>query len=153
MISAFGEGLVSTGQVLSQTSSTVNSVNVLNGLITADLVQDNTTASTTDGVTFTFNQSGSFVNLHVVGHPEITSDVLPNTKVTLTVVGTLWLHVIVSSPNLVEVHMIELVVGPDSLGLPLDMKITCASRKRGCTVFLLTPRSWWTDISPAGSLY
>ena len=131
MISDFGEGLVSTGQTLSHTSSTVNSVNVLNGLVTADLVQDDTSASTTDGTTFTFNQSGSYVNLHVSGHPEITSDVPPNTKVTLAGVGTLWLHLIVSSPNLVEVHMIELVVGPNSLGLPVGMRINvCESEVR-----------------------
>jgi hypothetical protein len=123
------QGTVKPSEAMSQTSSTIQSVNLLGGLITADTIQGQATASTTDGSTFTFSGTGSFVNIFVSGHPEITDSVPPNTKVDLAGIGTLYLYRVLTSANNVDVRMIEVKLAPNNtLGLPtgLDAKISNA---------------------------
>jgi hypothetical protein len=121
------QGTVKTSEAMSQTSSTVQNVNLLGGLITADVIEGQTTASTTDGSTFTFNGTGSFVNIFVSGHPEITDNVGQNTEVDLAGVGKLYLYRVLPSTNNIEVRMIEVKLAPNNiLDLPtgLDVKIS-----------------------------
>jgi hypothetical protein len=123
------QGTVKPTEAMSQTSSTVQSVNLLGGLITADTIQGQATGSTTDGKTFTFNGTGSFVNISVSGHPEITDNVAQNTEVELAGIGTLYLYRVLPAANKIEVRMIEVKLAPNNtLGLPtgLDVKVSDA---------------------------
>jgi hypothetical protein len=118
------QGSITASLSSSQTTSTIQSVNLLNGTVTADVVQDQANASTTDGTTFNFSQSGSFVNLHVSGHPEITANFTGSTTVPLSGIGTLYLHRVVQGTNAITVRMIELVLASGNvLGLPTGMDI------------------------------
>ena len=123
------QGSITASLSSSQTTSSVQSVNLLNGTIKADVIQCQANASTTNGTTFNFSQSGSFVNLTVAGHPEITASVPPNTKVTLAGIGTLYLYRVVPGTNAITVRMIELVLASGNvLGLPTGMDIiVCTS--------------------------
>jgi len=123
------QGSITASLSSAQTTSSVQSVNVLNGTIKADAVQCQANASTTNGTTFNFSQSGSFVNLKVAGHPEITSTVAANTTVTLAGIGTLYLHRVIPGTNSITVRMIELVLASGNvLGLPTGMDIiVCTS--------------------------
>jgi hypothetical protein len=123
------QGTVDQSVASSQTSSTAHAVNLLGGLVTADTVEGRASASTSDGKTFNFNATGSFVNLAVSGHPEITDSVAQDTEVTLTGIGTLYLYRVRTSANNTEVRMIEIVLAPDNvLGLPtgLDARVSDA---------------------------
>jgi hypothetical protein len=120
------QGSITASLSSSQTTSSVQWVNLLNGTITADVIQDQASASTTNGTTFNFNQSGSFVNLHVSGHPEIT-DSFTGT-VTLSGIGTLYLHRVIQATNSITVRMIEVKLASGNiLGLPTGMDIIVCS--------------------------
>jgi hypothetical protein len=122
------EGSVKPAESMSQTSSTVQGVNLLGGLITADAVSDQATATTTDGVTFNFNGTGSLVNIFVQGHPEITDNVAQNTEVDLAGIGTLYLYHVITNANDVSVRMIEVVLAKNNiLGLPIGLDVRVAN--------------------------
>lgn len=122
------QGSITASSSSAQTTSTVQMVNLLNGTIKANTVQGQANASTTNGSTFNFSQSGSFVNLTVAGHPEITSNVAANTKVTLAGIGTLYLHRVIQGTNSITVRMIEVVLASGNvLGLPTGMDIIVCS--------------------------
>ncbi len=126
-----GEGNVTATAVQSQTSSTVQALNILNGTVKADVIQAGAAAWTTDGVNFSFSDNGSnFTNLQVAGHPEINANVAPNTRVSLSGLGTLWLHRVITTSNYIEVRMIELVVTQQNvLGIQIgtDIRVADAS--------------------------
>jgi hypothetical protein len=110
----------------SQTSSTIQGLNLLSGLVTADVVYAQSNASTNDGLKFNFSTSGVFTNIFVAGHPEITGNVPKNTKVSIANLGTLYLNRVIRTKNEIKNVMIELTVDQDNLfGLPigLDVKI------------------------------
>jgi hypothetical protein len=123
------QGSVSASSSSATTTSSVQSVNLLAGIVTADAVSDQAHASTTaPGTTVNFSQSGSFVNLKVTGHPEITASVAANTKVTLAGIGTLYLHRVIQGTNNIQVRMIEVVLAAGNvLGLPTGTDIIVAS--------------------------
>ena len=122
------QGSITASLSSAQTSSSVQSIDLLNGTITADVVQDQASASTTNGTTFNFSQSGSFVNLHVSGHPEITANFTGSATVTLSGIGTLYLHRVIQGTNSITVRMIELVLASGNvLGLPTGMDIIVCS--------------------------
>jgi hypothetical protein len=97
-------------------------------LVTADAVKADASASTSDGATFDFSDSGSsFTHLSVSGHSEIKDNVLANTRVDIEGVGTLWLHRLIKSGNHIEVRMIEFVVTQTNpLNLPVGSDIRVA---------------------------
>lgn len=127
LLEVTAEGTITESLASGETTSTVHSVNLLNGLLTADLVVADAHAST-DGTSFTFSDQGSmFLNLSVSDHPEITDSVAPNTRVSITGLGTLWLHRVIQTPNQIEVRMIELIVNvSNEFGLPIGTKIRIA---------------------------
>jgi hypothetical protein len=123
------QGSVKPTSASSQTSSTIEAVNLLGGIITANTISAQASASTTDGSSFNFNGTGSFVNIFVSGHPEITDNVAQNTEVSLTGIGTLYLYRVITKSTSVDVRMIEVVLAPNNtLGLPggLDVKVSNA---------------------------
>ena len=120
------QGSITASLSSAQTSSAVQSVNLLNGTITANTVQGQANASTTNGTTFNFSQSGSFVNLKVQGHA--MGNVAANTQINLSGIGTLYLHRVIPGTNSITVHMIELVLASGNvLGLPTGMRIIVCS--------------------------
>jgi hypothetical protein len=120
-------GAIDRSTATGETTSTVDTANVLNGLVGATVVKADAHAST-NGTTFTFSDAGStFATLSVAGFPAITADVAPNTHVRIAGLGTLWLHRIVYTANSIEVRMIELVVRhANTLGLPIGSDVRVA---------------------------
>jgi hypothetical protein len=118
------EGNATGNNSNSQTSSTIQGLNLLSGLVTANVIYAEASGSTADGVTFNFDSAGSFINIAVAGHPEITDNVMPNTQVKIANLGTLYLNRVHTTNNYIENKMIELVVNQtNTLGLPLGLDI------------------------------
>ena len=118
------QGTVAPGGSSSHTTSTIQSVNLLNGTILATTIHAQADASTTDGSTFNFSSAGSsFASLSVAGHPEITASVAANTQVTLPGIGTLYLKRVSKTPNRIYVQMILLVLSQNYNGIPTSTSI------------------------------
>jgi hypothetical protein len=112
-----------------ETTSTVHTLNLLNGLVKADVIKADA-HGTFDGSTHTFSQSGSqFTSLSVNGQP--ISVVPANTQISVPNVGTLYLDRVIHGTRSIEVRMIELVVtvANNPLGLPLgtDVRVAVAN--------------------------
>jgi hypothetical protein len=135
-------GVLATGAVHTKAQETVTStsasaeitasvagVNLLSSLVTATAVTAVANVST-DGSNLPLNDRGSiFAGLSVNGHPEVGANPPPNTQVTISGLGTLWLHRVIRKSTSIEVRMIELVVDTsNSYGLPVgtDVRISVA---------------------------
>ena len=119
-------GTVTGTSAAGETTSTVQSANLLNGLVKATVIKADANAST-DGNTYKRNGIGStFGSLTVAGHPEITRTVAANTKVTLNGVGTLYLRRVLTTTRSVTVRMIELVLTHPVNGLKAGTVINIA---------------------------
>jgi hypothetical protein len=109
------------------TTSTVQSLNLLGGLVTASVIRAQTNTFINSSTHYLISGSGSFVNLSVAGHPEIGDNVPPNTTVSIAGLGTLYLYRIINNfpaPHSVEVRMVELVVTQTNLlGLPIGLDV------------------------------
>jgi hypothetical protein len=117
-------GSVAANYSDSQTSSTIQGLNLLAGLVTADVISAQSDANTTDGVTFNFSSSGSFTNIFVAGHPEITGHVPKNTQVQIANLGTLYLNRVIRTQHDIKNIMVELTVDQANvLGLPIGLDV------------------------------
>ena len=112
------QGSVTASQSSAQTTASIQNANLLNGIIKAGVINAQANASTKNGVAFHFSTSGSFTNLSVSGHPEITASVSANTQVTLAGIGTLYLKREIQGANNIQIRMIELVLTSSYMGLP-----------------------------------
>ena len=128
------QGSVTASLSSSETTSTVQNVNLLNGVVTASVVHADAKGTTTDGTTFNFSEGGgsSFTSLVVNGVAFV--NVGANTKITLKdiatgkTIGTLYLHRVIKNTNSITVRMIELVIASGNpLNLPAGMDIIVAS--------------------------
>jgi hypothetical protein len=120
------QGSVTPALSSSQTSSTVQTANVLNDLVTADIIHAQVSASTSDGSTFNFSDGSSFGSLTVNG--QSLGNVAPNTTINLAGIGTLYLHRVIKTPNSWTVYMIDLhLTAGNTLGLPTGTRIIVAS--------------------------
>jgi hypothetical protein len=115
-------GTVNSSTDSGATSSKVQNVNLLGGMITASVIKADVTAK---GKPPTLKDHSSFIGLHVSGHPEINDNAPPNTQVNLPGLGTLWLHRVVKSKNKIRVTMIQLIVNNpnNSAGVPSGTKV------------------------------
>ncbi len=114
---------LSKGQMTSQ----VEGLNLLNGLITANVIFSQVNA-VVNGFGGTFETGvGSFTGLSVAGYPAINDDVPYNTQVSILGLGTLYLKHLISNfpyPDTTEVRMIELVINQsNSYNLPIGADI------------------------------
>lgn len=126
-ISDTAEGKVSSGGSNSQTSSTIQALNLLSGLVTADVIFAEASGTTTDGMTFNFSSNGAFTNIAVAGHPEISGYIAPNTQVNIAGLGILYLNRVLKTSDSIENRMIELVVKEsNTFGLPIGLDIRVA---------------------------
>jgi hypothetical protein len=123
-ISDTAQGSVASGKSSSQTTASIQTANLLNGIVQASVIHAQANASTTNGMTFNFSASGSsFGSLSVSGFPGITAGVSANTQVTLAGIGTLYLKRVIQTSNNIEVRMIELVLTSSYMGLPTGTHI------------------------------
>jgi hypothetical protein len=123
------EGILTETLVSAQTTSSVQGLNLLAGLVTAGLIQDQANSSTPNGSNYSFSSSGTFTNLRVAGYPGIGDNVPPNTTIPIPGLGILYLHRVITTSDSIEVTMIELVISQSNLlGLPIgtDIKIADA---------------------------
>ncbi len=112
----------------SKSISTVNSVNLLLGLIKADVIKAVTTTSLDNIGKFHTSANGSvFTNLIVAGN-SISGTPAPNTKIVLPGLGYVMLNEQISQTNAtsasLQVNMIHVVINlPNLLGIPTGTQI------------------------------
>lgn len=110
-----------------QNTSTVQGLNLLNGLVTANVMRAQVFAAVNDSYNYILNGTDSFVGISVAGHPEITDSVPYNTNVSIGGLGTLYLKRIIHNmpyPHYVEVRSLELVVNQNnSYNLPIGLDV------------------------------
>jgi hypothetical protein len=128
-VKSTANGKVSSKSARSQLISSVESVSLLKGLVTADVVKAAARA-TRDGNDSAFTDAGSkFVNL-VVNGKAIGNETGPNKTIELPGIGTLWIHRIIQKHNSIEVRMLELVVKQENpFGLKPGSKLMVAVAK------------------------
>jgi hypothetical protein len=109
------------------TTSTVQNLNLLSGLVSANVIRAQTNTFINNSTHYLISGSGQFTSLSVAGHPEINDHVPPNTQVPIAGLGTLYLYRILNNfpaPHSVEVRMVELVVTQTNLyGLPIGLDV------------------------------
>jgi hypothetical protein len=110
-----------------RSTSTVQGLNLLNGLITANVLSAQVVATADDTYRVFSNASGSFLGISVAGHPEIVDSVPYNTSISLAGLGTLYLKRIVHTGppvGTLEMRSLELVVNENnSYGLPIGLDV------------------------------
>ncbi len=109
-------------------TSTVQSANVLAGLVNASVIKaDVTVTKNALGAVAVSDSGSSFASLSVSGRPLINANVAPNTSIQIAGLGTLWLHRVIKTANSVEVRMIQLIVTQaNTRGLPIGSDIRVA---------------------------
>lgn len=119
-------GTVTETSAVGEMTSTVQGVAVLTDLVTASVVKSDAHASKINGV-LSFSDTSTFVGLSVAGFPDINDNVAPNTTLSIAGLGTLFLHRVISTPNSIEIHMIELLVTEsNNFGLAIGTDIQVA---------------------------
>jgi hypothetical protein len=129
------QGAVTQASSNGETTSTVQGLNVLSSLVTADVIEAVAQGDTTSNGTFQFSHEGSkFANLKVAGHSAINDSVAPNTHVHIAGLGTLWLYRVTTTANSLSVTMIELIVDQtNAFNLPVgtDVRVSVANISLG----------------------
>jgi hypothetical protein len=108
-----------------ETTATIQNSNLLNLLVTADLIKADATATLSGGLTTVSSAGSHFLNLRVLGAP-VSANPPPNTTIDLPGLGTLYLHRVTKSNHYIKVVMVDLVVTvfPNSQSLPLGAELT-----------------------------
>jgi hypothetical protein len=110
-----------------ENTSTIEGLNLLNGLVTASLLQAVVNGSVDQNLDITLNGTDTYVDISVAGHPEITDNIPLNTSVNLAGLGTLYLKRVIYGyfpvPS-VEVRSLELVINQTNIyGLPIGLDV------------------------------
>ena len=109
----------------SATTSTIQAINLLSGLITADVIEAAANASkTSSGITL--SDTGSrLLNLTINGTP-IAASAPANTRINIGNI-TIWVHRVIKESTSIEVRMLEIVVkGPNAFGLSPNTDVRVA---------------------------
>jgi hypothetical protein len=109
-----------------ENTSTIQNLNLLNGLVTARVMKAQVDASIDAAHHTSLLGQDSFIGLSILGHPEITDAAPNNTTVPLLGLGTLYLKRIMYTtvPYAVEARSLELVVNQvNVLGLPVGLDV------------------------------
>ncbi len=120
-ITSTAEGLVGRHSASGEMTNEVQSVDVA-GLVTADAVKADVLADNSGG-SRQFTDQSTFTDLQVAGMPLIGDQVPANTTVAIPMVGTLYLHRVITSGNAMQVRMIELVVTASGTPFPVGTDI------------------------------
>src|SRR4029077_5393531 len=88
-LNSITSGEIGTGETGAQSTASAASVNILNGLITADEVVANVMSSASQGGAFSNADGSTFTNLAIAGVGSLAGDqpVAPNTNISLPGVG------------------------------------------------------------------
>jgi hypothetical protein len=134
------ESNLTPGLSSGENTSTIQNLNLLNGLVTATLLQGQVDASVDQSITTTLSGQDTFVDIAVLGHPEIIDGIPANTSVSLAGLGTLYLKRILYTTNSVEVRSLELVVNQSNLyGLPIGLDVIVGDAYISAIPFVLPP--------------
>lgn len=109
-----------------ENTSTIQGLNLLNGLITASVLRAQVDASVDDNFDITLTGQDTYVGIAIAGHPEITDNIPENTSIPLLGLGTLYLKRVInlSNPAGIEVRSLELEVDQsNSYGLPIGLDL------------------------------
>lgn len=119
------EGTDTATAVSGRTTSTVEGLNLLSGLVTATVIKAGVTAS---GNPPTLANHSKFLGLSVAGFPGITDHVAPNTRLSLAGLGTLWLNRQTKTAHKITVIMVQLdvTVPSNPAGLPVGTVVNIA---------------------------
>ena len=121
------QGTINGTSATGETTSTVQAVNLLASLVTANLIKaDAHSSKVLENLSFS-DAGSSFVGLSVRGFAQINDNVAPNTKLTIAGLGTLWLHRVIHTHNSIEVRMVELIITQqNTLGINIGTDIQVA---------------------------
>lgn len=115
---------VLTPQPKSTVTNTIAGLNVVNGLIQADAIKAETSATRAAGSsTATVTDTSTFTNLRIAGLPAINASVAPNTVVQVPGLGQVTLHKVSKSSTTIIVTMIEIVLNQPLGALPTGSKV------------------------------
>lgn len=109
-----------------QSTSTVETVSLLNGLVQATGVRSVANANRVNGTTTLDSQGSTFATVTVDGQPLIVADIGPNTTINLVGVGTLSLRNEISNSTGIQVSAIVIRLSQPTLGLPTGTVIRVA---------------------------
>jgi hypothetical protein len=124
-VTVTGEGNVNSSGANSQATTTTASLNLLSGLVSATVIKATASGTTSDGETFDFTGGTTFGGISVAGHPEITVNIAPNTKISIPGLGTLYLNKINKYSDKIKVVPVQLVVTTtNTLGLAVGAQVT-----------------------------
>jgi hypothetical protein len=113
--------VVGSQSTTANATSSVQTVNLLSGLVRASAVRANVHGSF-NGISHSFSDGSTFTSLTVNGHSVAT--VSANTVIKISNLGTLYLHRVLRTTNSYTVRMIELVVTtPNRYGLPVGADV------------------------------
>lgn len=122
-----GESDLTNDESSGKTTSMVTGLNLLNGLVTANVMNGQVTTVVNDNIAVFSTAVDTFVGISVAGHPEITDSVPYNTSVNLAGLGTLYLKRVVHAvppQHSTEIRSVELVVNQNnSYGLPIGLDL------------------------------
>ncbi|MDQ0819162.1 hypothetical protein QFZ79_001456 [Arthrobacter sp. V4I6] len=108
----------------STVTNTLSGLNMLNGVVRADAIKAETSASKAPaGGKVTLTDTSSFTNLRIAGLPAITASVPPNTVIQVPGLGRVTLHKVTKSSTTIAVTMIEIVLNQALGALPTGSKI------------------------------
>jgi hypothetical protein len=122
-----GESNLTIPSSSGKTTSMVQGLNLLNGLITANVMNAQVTTVVDDNIAVFSTGTDTFAGISVAGHPEITDSIPYNTSLNLAGLGTLYLKRVVHGlppTHSTEVRSLELVVNQNnSYGLPIGLDL------------------------------
>ena len=111
-------GTLTATTATSQTTSTVEELDLLDDLVEATAIKADAEVNR-NGSDYTVSGTGSsFGTLSVAGHDAIDADVAPNTRITISGVGTLYLNRQIRSEKSITVIMVQLILTEPGWRLP-----------------------------------
>jgi hypothetical protein len=126
-VTSSGESDITEYKSSGRTTSTVQGLNLLSGLVTANVMTAQVNTVVDDTIQVFSVGTDTFAGISVAGHPEITDNVPYNTSVSLAGLGTLYLKRVIYTPpgiRAVEVRSLELVVNQNNTyGLPIGLDV------------------------------
>ncbi len=126
---------VLTPQPKSTVTNTIAGINVLNGLIQADGIKAETSATRAAGATTaTLTDTSTFTNLRIAGLPAINASVAPNTVVQVAGLGQVTLHKVSKSSSAIIVTMIDVVLSQPIGALPTGSRLQIGYSSTGVTL-------------------
>ncbi|MBA3340110.1 MAG: hypothetical protein H0T54_10280 [Geodermatophilaceae bacterium] len=124
------QGSTTTTTADGQSTSTIEDLNLLDGLVTATGIRSVASANRSGGVTTLSSAGSEFARITVSGERLVVADIAPNTTINLPGVGTLYLNRVIKTGNSIEVRALELVISVAQVGgLPVgaDVRVAVAS--------------------------